>query len=101
MRSAGRISNFEKRTRSSPFIEHLRAKGNAMKLKKILCLTAVVGAFSLLASHNRAQAISLINPSAIAEAKMTTQVQWRHRHHQLRRQSRRHPHHGGDSDKHS
>jgi hypothetical protein len=63
---------------------------DAMSLKKILVFTAVFGAFSLTAAHNRAQAVSPINPSAVAAEKTMTQVQWRHRHHQLRRQSRRH-----------
>jgi hypothetical protein len=65
---------------------------NAMSLKKILVFTAVFGTFSLAATHNPAQAVSLINPSAVTAEKTMTQVQWRHRHHQLRRQSRRHPH---------
>ena len=67
---------------------------SATSLKKILVFTAVVSAISLTATHNRAQAVSLINPSAVAAEKTMIQVQWRHRHHQLFRQSRRHPHYG-------
>jgi hypothetical protein len=46
--------------------------------QKVLRILAVVGVAVVAGPHERALAVSPINPTAIAVEKMTTEVRWRH-----------------------
>jgi hypothetical protein len=73
-----------------------------MTSKEILFLSAVVGPSFLTAWHDPAQAVPLAMTGTIVVERITTEAQWRHRHHQLRRHSRQQlndghrPEHRGD-----
>jgi hypothetical protein len=73
-----------------------------MTSKAILFFTVVACSSFLTAWHGRAQAVPLTRTAMIVVEKITTEVQWRHRHHQLRRHGRQQlndddrPKHRGD-----
>jgi hypothetical protein len=64
-----------------------------MTSNQISFFTAAIGLLFLTTSNDGAQAMVLNRPGTIVVEKMAIEVQWRHRHHQLRRQSRRQPDH--------
>jgi hypothetical protein len=59
-----------------------------MTSKEISFFTAIVGTFFLATWHDLTQAMPLTRPNTIVVEKIAIEAQWRHRHHQLRRQSR-------------
>jgi hypothetical protein len=59
-----------------------------MTSKEISFFTAAVGTLFLATLHDRTQAMALTKPNTIVVEKIAIEAQWRHRHHQLRRQSR-------------
>jgi hypothetical protein len=59
-----------------------------MTSKEISFFTTAVGTFFLAIWHDRTQAMPLTKPNTIVAEKIAIEAQWRHRHHQLRRQSR-------------
>jgi hypothetical protein len=63
-------------------------KKEQMTSKEISFFAAVVSTFFLAAWHDLAQAMPLTKPNTIGVEKIAIEAQWRHRHHQLRRQSR-------------
>jgi hypothetical protein len=62
-----------------------------MTSKKISFFMALVSTFFLAAWHDLTQAMPLTRPNTIVVEKMAIEALWRHRHHQLRRQSRQQP----------
>jgi hypothetical protein len=56
--------------------------------REVWLCAAAVSAFLLSAWPDRAQAMSPAPPGTIIVERITIEVQWRHRHHQLRRRSR-------------
>ena len=61
-----------------------------MNLKKMLSVLAIGGLIFFVGPHERTQALSLINPGAMASEKMTTEVRWRHHHWGHRHWGHRH-----------
>jgi hypothetical protein len=59
-----------------------------MTSKEISLFAAAVSTFFIATSHDRTQAMPLTRPTTIVVEKIAIEAQWRHRHHQLRRQSR-------------
>jgi hypothetical protein len=55
----------------------------------MLLFTAAISSLFLATSNDRARAMPLSRPGTMVVEKITIEVQWRHRHHQLRRHSRR------------
>ncbi|SDS75684.1 hypothetical protein [Bradyrhizobium canariense] len=73
-----------------------------MNSNEILFFMAAVSSVFLATSNDCAQAMPLTRPGTLVVEKITIEVQWRHRHHQLRRHSRQQlndnhrPKHRGD-----